>query len=423
MWNIVPMPVFADLEWRGLVHQVTDPQLSKLLDEDSLTIYLGLDPTAESLHVGNLVPILTLRRLRDGGHKPIALVGGGTGLIGDPSGRQEERQLLDLDTLARNVAGIRAQFEHLLDDDQAVMVDNSEWLTKTPLTDFLRDVGKHFSVNEMIRKESVRARLEAREQGISFTEFAYMLLQAYDFLHLFDEHGCRMQIGGSDQWGNITEGIDLIRRVRGEHAYGLTSPLITLPSGGKMGKSEQGTVWLDPRRTSPYQFFQYWIRAEDAHVGTYLRFFTFLPHERIEELEQATAEHPERREAQRVLAREVTTLVHGQEEADKAEHAAAVLFSEEISGLDEATLLDVFADAPSTTRGRGDVSVVDALVESELVRSKSEARKAIEQGGAYVNNRRVADVDARIGGEDLLHGRYAVLRRGKRDQHLLRFEA
>ena len=417
------MNVFGDLEWRGLIHQVTDPQLGKLLDEDSLTVYLGLDPTAESLHVGNLVPILTLRRLRNGGHKPIALVGGGTGLIGDPSGRQEERQLLDLETLARNVAGIRAQFERLLDDEHAVVVDNSEWLTRTPLTDFLRDVGKHFSVNEMIRKESVRARLEAREQGISFTEFSYMLLQAYDFLHLFDEHGCRMQIGGSDQWGNITEGIDLIRRVRGEQAYGLTSPLITLPSGDKMGKSVAGTVWLDARRTSPYQFFQYWIRADDEHVGTYLRFFTFLDPERIEDLERATVEHPERREAQRALAREITTLVHGVDEAARAEHAAEVLYSEEVSSLDEQTLLDVFAEAPTTTRPRGDVALVDVLVESGLVRSKSEARKAIEQGGAYVNNRRVSDLDRRIDAADLLHGRYALLRRGKRDYHLLRFES
>ena len=418
--------VFSELEWRGLVHQATDPQLSKLLDEDTLTVYLGLDPTADSLHIGSLVPILTLRRLRDAGHRPIALVGGGTGLIGDPSGRQEERKLLDLDTLAANVAGIRAQFELLLDDESAIVVDNSEWLTRTPLTDFLRDVGKHFSVNEMIRKESVRARLEAREQGISFTEFAYMLLQAYDFLHLFDEYGCRMQIGGSDQWGNITEGIDLIRRVRGEHAYGMTSPLITLPSGGKMGKSEQGTVWLDARRTSPYQFFQYWIRADDANVGSYLRFFTFLDPEQIEDLERATVEHPERREAQRVLAREVTTLVHGADEAAKAEHAAAVLFTEEINGLDEATLLDVFADAPATKRSPGDVGalgLVDALVEAGLVRSKTEARKAIEQGGAYVNNRRVADLDHCIGEGDLLHGRYALIRRGKRDQHLLRFES
>ena len=415
--------LYEDLEWRGVIHQVTDPQLAKLLDEESFTVYLGLDPTADSLHIGSLLQILNLRRLRDAGHRPIALVGGGTGLIGDPSGRQEERQLLDLETLTGNVAGIRAQFERLLAADDAVVVNNAEWLTRTPLTDFLRDVGKHFSVNEMIRKESVRARLEAREQGISFTEFAYMLLQAYDFLHLFDEFGCRMQIGGSDQWGNITEGIDLIRRVRGEQAYGMTSPLITLPSGGKMGKSESGTVWLDARRTSPYQFFQYWVRADDEHVGSYLRYFTFLARERIEELERATAERPERREAQRVLAREVTTLVHGEEEAGKAEHAAEVLFTEQIGLLDEQTLLDVFADAPSTTRPRGEVALVDVLVESGLVRSKSEARKAIEQGGAYVNNRRVADIDHRIGADDLLHDRYAVLRRGKRDHHLLRFEA
>jgi tyrosyl-tRNA synthetase len=272
----------------------------------------------------------------------------------------------------------------------------------------------------MIRKESVRARLEGREQGISYTEFSYMLLQAYDFLHLFDEYDCRLQLGGSDQWGNITEGIELIRRLRGRPAYGLTSPLLTLPGGGKMGKSVGGTVWLDPAKTSPYQFFQYWVRSDDDHVGTYLRRLTFLDRGRIEELDLATAEHPERREAQRVLARELTALIHGADEAARAEHAAEVLFSEDIAGLDEPTLLDVLAEAPSAqVADVDDLPVVDALVTVGLSPSKSAARKAIEQGGAYVNNRRVGEVDARIGTADVLHGRYVVLRRGKREQALL----
>jgi tyrosyl-tRNA synthetase len=340
-------------------------------------------------------------------------------MIGDPSGRTEERQLLDSGRLERNLAGIRAQVEALLEDG-AVILDNGRWLRELRVTDFLRDVGKHFSVNEMIRKESVRARLEGREQGISYTEFSYMLLQAYDFLHLFDEHGCRLQLGGSDQWGNITEGIELIRRLRGQTAYGLTSPLLTLPGGGKMGKSVGGTVWLDAAKTSPYQFFQYWLRSEDEQVGTYLRRLTFLDRERIEELDGATAEHPERREAQRVLARELTTLVHGADEAARAEHAGTVLFSEDIAGLDEPTLLDLLAEAPTAEVAElNGLAVVDGLVRAGLCKSKSDARKTIEQGGGYVNNRRVADIDATIATTDLLHGRYVVLRRGKREQALL----
>jgi tyrosyl-tRNA synthetase len=413
--------VMADLEWRGLVHQVTDPQLGKLLDDETLTAYIGFDPTADSLHVGSLLQLMNLRRLQRGGHRAIGLLGGATGMIGDPGGRTEERQLLDPDQLAANLAGIRSQVESLLEPG-AVILDNAQWLGDLRVIDFLRDVGKHFSVNEMIRKESVKLRLEGREQGISYTEFSYMLLQSYDFLHLFDELGCRLQLGGSDQWGNITEGIELIRRRRGEHAYGLTSPLLTLPGGGKMGKSVAGTVWLDPSKTSPYQFFQYWLRSEDEHVGTYLRRLTFLDRARIDALESATADHPERREAQRTLARELTTLVHGADEAARAEHAGEVLFTEDIVSLDEQTLLDVTADAPSAEVPGAELaglSVVDALVRTGLSASKSAARKAIEQGGAYVNNRRVAEVDAAITTEDMLHGRYVLVRRGKREQALL----
>ncbi len=422
--------MFEDLEFRGLVSQVTDPSLPDRLAAESLTVYIGFDPTADSLHVGSLLPILLLRRLQLAGHRPIALAGGGTGLIGDPSGKETERALLTDAQVEANVAGVRAQLERFLDfspgPTQAVVADNREWLGSLGLLEFLRDVGKHFTVNQMIAKESVRARLGEREQGISFTEFSYMLLQAYDFLHLFDAYGCRLQMGGSDQWGNITLGIDLIRRLRGTEAFGLTSPLLLKPDGTKYGKSESGTVWLDPARTSPYQLFQFLLRSDDAMVGPLLRWYTFLPHERILELDVEVAEHPERREAQRVLAREVTGFVHGEQEAAKAERAAGVLFSEEVAALDEATLIAVFGDAPSSSRSRSDLdgdglALLDALRDSGLVSSLSAARKAVAQGGAYVNNRREADVERRLGPGDLIAGRYVVLRRGKRDHHLLSF--
>ncbi|MBA3654396.1 MAG: tyrosine--tRNA ligase [Actinobacteria bacterium] len=418
--------VWEDLQWRGLVHQVTDPALGPLLDDDFLTVYCGIDPTGPSMHPGHLIGVLTLRRLQLAGHQVVPLIGSGTGLIGDPSGRDEERLLLSEADLEANVVAIRHQVERLLDADgraaklAPIVTDNGQWLRKLTLTDFLRDVGKHFSVNEMIRKDSVRNRLEGREQGISFTEFTYMLLQAFDYLHLYDEHHCRLQIGGSDQWGNITEGIDLIRRLRADTAYGLTWPLLTTDNGSKMGKSDaRTTVWLDPTRTSPYQFFQYWVRTDDADVGMRLRWFTFLDRERIEELDEATASHPERREAQRALAWEVTALVHGAPEAGRAQRAAEVLFTEAIAELDEATLLDVFSDAPSSQAGGDGVALVDALVQSGLSKSKGDARKTISQGGVYVNNRRVDDIDYALSSADLLHGRHVVLRKGKRDHHLL----
>ena len=421
--------LFSDLEFRGLVHQVTDPALAGILRSGAVTGYIGFDPTADSLHLGSLIPMLLLRRLQLAGHRPVALAGGGTGLIGDPSGRDTERALLTDEEVRANVEGVRAQLESILDfspgPHQAVLADNREWLTSIGLIEFLRDVGKHFTVNQMIAKESVRARLEEREQGISYTEFSYMLLQSYDFLHLFDAYGCRLQMGGSDQWGNITLGIDLIRRARGTEAYGLTSPLLLKPDGTKYGKSETGTVWLDPARTSPYALYQFLVRSEDAMVPRLLRWYTFLAHARIEELDVEVAERPERREAQRVLAREVTAFVHGEAEAARAERAAGVLFSEEVATLDEATLLEVFADAPSSTRPRADldagVPVVEALRDSGLVASLSEARKVVSQGGAYINNRRVSDAEARVGRDDLVCGRYVVLRRGKRDHHLVRF--
>ena len=423
--------LFEELTWRGLVHQTTDPALAKLLDEDSLTAYIGFDPTSASLTIGSLQQIALLMRLQRAGHRPIALTGGGTGMIGDPSGKSEERNLLGADELEANLAGIRSQLERFLDfspaagASQALLVDNGEWLGSLQLLDFLRDVGKHFTVNAMIAKESVRARLEQREHGISFTEFTYMLLQAYDFLHLFEGYGCRLQLGGSDQWGNVTLGVDLIRRRHAAVAYGLTSPLVLKADGTKFGKSEEGNLWLDPSLTSPYELYQFLVRTEDAVVGDYLRRLTFVDKATIASLDAATMSHPERREAQRVLAHEVTSLVHGRAETSKAERAAEALFSEEVAGLDETTLLAVFAGAPSTDMPRssldGGIPVVDALVATGLEASKGAARRAIEGGGAYVNNRRVAGDDATITRDALLHDRYVVLRRGKKDHRLLRF--
>lgn len=414
------MALFDELSWRGLVHDFTDPALPALLDEGSLTAYIGFDPSANSLHIGNLLQLCNLRRLQDAGHHVIGLAGGATGMIGDPGGKSEERNLLDAETLADNLAGIRAQIERFLPG--AVVVDNADWTKTMSVLDFLRDVGKHFTINQMIAKEMVRTRVEDPDKAISYTEFSYMLLQAMDFLHLFDSHGCRLQMGASDQWGNITMGIELIRKVRGETAYGLTSPLVLKSDGTKFGKSVSGTVWLDRDKTSPYQLYQFMMQSEDSVVGAYLRYFTWLERERIEELDAATASHPERREAQRVLAYEVTELVHGKQEADQAAHASTVLFSEEIATLDEQTLLDVFAEAPSTTLAREPVAVVDALARTGLCSSKSDARRQVQQGAVSVNNRKVTDEAATIDpAADALHGRYAVLRRGRKQYHLLRF--
>ncbi len=422
----------ADLRFRGLIHQMTDPTLGDRLDAGSLTAYTGFDPTADSLHVGHLLQVCTLRRLQSAGHRPIAVAGGGTGFVGDPGGKSEERTLLDDETLEANLDGIRAQLSRFIDlgtgdhDGRALLVNNADWLRPLGLFEFLRDVGKHFTVNQMVAKDSVRSRLERADQGISYTEFSYMLLQAYDFLHLFDAFGCRLQVGGSDQWGNITMGIELVRKIHQDQVWGMTTPLVLKADGTKFGKTETGTVWLDAGRTSPYQLYQFFLRSEDAVVGSYLRFFTFLPHEALLELDRSTAERPERRDAQRQLAREVCTLVHGSGETARAEEAAEALFGDGVTGLDERTLLDVFAEAPSTAVSRtlldhGRLPLVDLLVDTGLETSKTRARSTVEGGGAYVNNRRERDPDRTIGVGDLVAGRYVILRRGKRDYHLVSF--
>lgn len=423
--------ISTDLSARGLIHQVTDESLLARLDDGGMTVYAGFDPTADSLHVGSLLQLCTLRRLQLGGHRPIALAGGGTGMIGDPGGKAAERPLLSLDEIAHNVESIRAQIERFLDFDesagtnQAIMLDNAEWLSSVRYLEFLRDVGKHFTVNQMVAKESVKSRLERPDQGISYTEFSYMLLQAYDFAQLNERLGCTLQIGGSDQWGNITMGIELIHRRSGAQAYGLTSPLVTKADGTKFGKSESGNekVWLDAARTSPFRLYQFFLTVEDSVVANYLRYFTFLPLEEILELDRLTAEQPKARAAQRALAGAVIELVHGPTERNAAEEASRALFGGSVASLDEATLLEVVEEAPASSlpaaRLDGPASLIDLMAECGLVSSKSEARRAIEQGGVFVNDVPVSGIDATLGRADLLHGRYVVLRKGKRQYHLL----
>jgi tyrosyl-tRNA synthetase len=419
--------LFEELTWRELVYDATEG-LADMLDSQAITVYAGFDPTASSLHVGHLLPLMGLARLQRGGHTPIAIVGGGTGMIGDPSGKSQERNLLSLAQIDQNVVGIRVQLERFLDFESrtnaARIVNNADWLGTVDLLTFLRDAGKHFTVNYMLQKESVNRRLES-EEGISFTEFSYLLLQAYDFLQLFDRHGCTVQIGGSDQWGNITAGIDLIRKLRARKAHGLVMPLVTTASGVKFGKTEQGAVWLDPARTSPFAFYQFWLNTDDRDALRYLKSFTFLTRERIDQLALALRESPEKREAQRVLAREVTSLVHGDAQIARVEHASQMLFGEDITQLSADDVLAVFADVPATEIaaaqfGADGMNVVDLVTLARLVPSKSEARRLVVAGGVYVNNRRVADHQARISVESAIGGRVLVLRKGAKQNHLVR---
>ena len=424
------MDLFGEFEWRGLVHSATDG-LRDVIAREKLTTYIGFDPTAASLHVGSLLPILCLARLQRFGHPPIAVVGGGTGMIGDPSGKTVERQLLSAEQVEANVEGIRSQLARFLDFDSSAtparLVNNAEWLTRLGAIEFMRDVGKHFTVNAMLAKESVKRRIES-EEGITYTEFSYALLQAYDFLKLFDDFSCTVQMGGSDQWGNIVAGIDLIRRVRGGKAHGLVIPLITTASGTKFGKTEAGAVWLDAKLTSPFRFYQFWLNTDDSDAATYLRYFTFLDCPSIEQLEETTRTAAERREAQRVLAREVTRMVHGDEAVARAERASGVLFGEDISALPADDVLSVFDDVPSSTvtadKLAGDgLGVVDLLASSGLAASKGEATRLIRGGGVYVNNRRVTDEKARLSSADAIEGRLFVLRKGAKQNHVVKVAA
>lgn len=436
------MNLFQDLEARGIVKQLTDPALAQLLNQEKLTVYCGFDPTSDSLHVGSLLPLLTLKRFQLAGHRPIAVVGGATGMIGDPSGKTQERSLLSEEQIQHNLRGIRGVIERFLDtkgSNPARILNNGDWFRGLSYIEFLRDIGKHFTINHMMAKESVRARLEDREHGISYTEFSYMLLQAYDFYHLNRKEGCRLQLGGSDQWGNITAGIELIRRMGAAHepneaneekhaeVFGLTHPLVTKADGTKFGKTEQGTVWLDAARTSPYQFYQFFIQTADADVMTFLKFFTFLSHAELANLEESLKTQPEKREAQQALAREVTRMVHGDAELARAEKATQALFGAAIRELDERTLLDVMAGAPATKKARdtlsasGGYALIDALVDTQLCASKGAARKDIAAGGIYVNNDRISDPASALNPSSLIAGSYVVLRKGKRNYHLLSF--
>ena len=414
----VDQDIIEELGWRGLLAQSTDQDaLSVHLKSGSRSLYCGFDPTAPSLHLGNLLQILTLRRFQLAGHRPIGLVGGATGLIGDPK-MEGERTLNDVDIVESWLVRIREQVERFLDFDdgpyQARLVNNMDWTQGLSTIEFLRDVGKHFSVNRMLDREAVAARLAG--PGISYTEFSYQLLQSYDFLELFRRHDCTLQTGGSDQWGNIVAGVDLIRRSAGGHAHAMTTPLLLKSDGSKFGKTESGTIWLDPALTSPYAFYQFWINTEDATVGTLLRTLTFRSREEIEELEKATVEQPHTRLGQRALAQELTSMVHGADETAAVELASKALFGQgDLSALPAATLGAALREAPHVQVPAGPLpSLVELFAATELVASKSAARRAINEGGAYLNNVRITDPDAVPAADDLIQGRWLVLRRGKR---------
>lgn len=431
------MDIFQELTWRGLLEDYTgrteggDDALPARLRAGGVTLYCGFDPTADSLHVGHLVPLLALRRFQLAGHHPIAVAGGATGSIGDPSGKSQERQLLTKDQIAANVQAIRPQLARLLDFEAAAnparLVDNADWLGPVSFLDFLRDVGKHFTVNQMVAKESVRARMEDRDVGISYTEFSYMLLQAYDFYHLARVYGCELQIGGSDQWGNITAGMDLTRKKLDKKAWGLTMPLITKADGTKFGKTEGGAVWLDTNRTSVYQFYQFWINTDDRDVVKYLKYFTFLSEAEVTALEASHAANPGAREAHQALAKAVTAIIHGEAACAEAVRATAILFGGSLEGITPATLDVLRSEVPSAGVSaaalEAGLPLTEALVTAGLAPSKGQARKDIEGGGIYINGQRCQDAAKTLSTADLLHGSAVLLRKGKRSYALLTAEA
>lgn len=421
------MSTFLDeLKWRGFVESTTSNDLDAFLDTKRRTIYIGFDPTADSLHLGSLIQIMVLAHAQRHGHRPLVLVGGGTGLIGDPSGRTDERTLLSLDQAAANTEGIRAQLSKFFDlssPDKGLLLNNADWLVSLNLVEFLREIGKHFSVNEMVKRDSVRIRLEERAQGITYTEFSYMLLQAYDFFYLCKHYDCEIQMGGSDQWGNILSGKELIRRILGQQSEGLTTPLLTSSDGKKFGKSVAGAVWLDAKRTSPYQMYQYWLQTTDADAGRFLKLFTFLSEDEIDQLEETVRTKPERREAQRVLAAECTGVVHGKKAVTVVEAASRMLFGE-WNPSPSNEVLDVLArEVPTTDLTRAEfeapISLLDVLVRAKVTESKSAGRKLIAGGGLYVNNVRETDEKKMLSGADLLWPNAALIRSGKKNYYLL----
>ncbi|MEZ6099683.1 MAG: tyrosine--tRNA ligase [Pirellulaceae bacterium] len=423
--------IYADLTWRNLIHQSTDEaNLPQWLLGNSRTVYAGFDPTSDSLHIGNLMPLMMLRRFQRAGHRPIALAGGATGMIGDPSGKSAERNLLSVEQLQANLQAIDGQLRGILDfdcgDQSAVVVNNFDWMRSFSYLDFLRDVGKNFPVNVMLAKDSVKGRLERTDSGLSYTEFSYMLLQAFDFVHLFRNFECQLQVGGSDQWGNITAGIDLGRRMCSAQLFGLTCPLLVKADGTKMGKTESGSIWLAPEKTSPYAFYQYWFNVADADVDKCLRFLTEIPEDEIESLAQQREASPETRASQTRLAEEVTTLIHGPTELAKVIRATNVLHGAEIDQQTDEELNTIFADVPSHELPKSQLDdglpILDALVAAGLSNSKSDARRLVQQGGVYVNNRRLSDFNTKLDSSDLVTPTIIVLRSGKKKYALLRFQ-
>ncbi|PZI23968.1 tyrosine--tRNA ligase [Staphylococcus aureus] len=416
--------LIEDLKWRGLIYQQTDEQgIEDLLNKEQVTLYCGADPTADSLHIGHLLPFLTLRRFQEHGHRPIVLIGGGTGMIGDPSGKSEERVLQTEEQVDKNIEGISKQMHNIFEfgtDHGAVLVNNRDWLGQISLISFLRDYGKHVGVNYMLGKDSIQSRLE---HGISYTEFTYTILQAIDFGHLNRELNCKIQVGGADQWGNITSGIELMRRMYGQtDAYGLTIPLVTKSDGKKFGKSESGAVWLDAEKTSPYEFYQFWINQSDEDVIKFLKYFTFLGKEEIDRLEQSKNEAPHLREAQKTLAEEVTKFIHGEDALNDAIRISQALFSGDLKSLSAKELKDGFKDVPQVTLSNDTTNIVEVLIETGISPSKRQAREDVNNGAIYINGERQQDVNYALAPEDKIDGEFTIIRRGKKKYFMVNYQ-
>lgn len=417
--------LLQDLEWRGLLYQQTDAEgMEKLLAEQSVSLYCGVDPTADSMHIGHIVPLLTLRRFQKAGHRPILLVGGATGMIGDPSGRSEERQLQTVEQIDKNVQAIRGQLERIFefaeDGNGAQLVNNRDWIGNISTIEFLRDYGKLINVNYMLAKDTIASRLDT---GISFTEFAYTLIQGIDYNHLYNNYNCRIQVGGSDQWGNITTGLEVIRKTHEEEtkAFGITIPLVTKADGTKFGKTAGGAVWLDSKKTSPYEFYQFWINAADADVVKYLKIFTFLSQEEINALAASVEEEPHLRKAQKALAEEMTRLIHGQEALDQAIRITAALFSGDLKALSAEEMKDAFKDVPSIEMAKEEKNIVDLLVEAGISSSKRQAREDVTNGAISVNGEKITDLEYIVDGKDRLEDAFSIVRRGKKKYHMVKF--
>lgn len=418
--------LIEDLNWRGLLYQQTDAEgMEKLLNEQTVSLYCGVDPTADSMHIGHIVPLLTLRRFQQAGHKPILLVGGATGMVGDPSGRSEERQLQTVEQIDRNVQGIKKQLERIFDfnssaENTANLVNNHDWIGKMSTIEFLRDFGKLINVNYMLAKDTIASRLDS---GISFTEFTYTIIQGIDFNHLYDNHNVRIQIGGSDQWGNITTGLEVIRKTHDDNAkaFGFTIPLVTKADGTKFGKTAGGAVWLDADKTSPYEFYQFWINTGDADVVKYLKIFTFLSREEIEALEVSVQEEPHLRKAQKTLAEEMTRLIHGQEALEAAQRITVALFSGDLKALSAVEMKDAFKDVPSIEMPKEDKNIVELLVEAGVSPSKRQAREDVTNGAISINGEKVTDLEYTVNAKDRLEDAFAIIRRGKKKYHMVKF--